>query len=293
EQDRGISEIVTALPLFAMSRRFTLATLAAAETAADFAAVLFTDSPAVNPAQLGEDEWFEAIPVEYRAMVTLPNTWKMQQFKAEHPAATYEMFKREILNEIARCLNMPFNIAAANSSSYNYSSGRLDHQTYFKAIAVERDEWECSVLDKILYAWLWEASDVPGLIPDGAPPFMDWDWQWHWDGREEIDELKSAKAQETRLQSGCTSRIAELQLSNIDVDQNDEENARAYGVTVEEYRAALFKKHFGGTSAEESDEQTSEENPPSSEREEGDAEDDDESEDDSSVEAAGVVLDRW
>jgi capsid protein len=45
-QSRGIPEITPALPLFAQLRRFTLAVLAAAETAADFAAVLFTDAPA-------------------------------------------------------------------------------------------------------------------------------------------------------------------------------------------------------------------------------------------------------
>jgi hypothetical protein len=31
----------------------------------------------------------------------------------------------------------PFNVAAGNSSGYNYASGRLDHQTYFKAIRVD------------------------------------------------------------------------------------------------------------------------------------------------------------
>jgi capsid protein len=45
-QSRGIPEITPALPLFAQLRRYTLAVLAAAETAADFAAVLYTDSPA-------------------------------------------------------------------------------------------------------------------------------------------------------------------------------------------------------------------------------------------------------
>ena len=46
-QHRGIPEITPALPLFAQLRRYTLAVLAAAETAADFAAVLFTDAPPV------------------------------------------------------------------------------------------------------------------------------------------------------------------------------------------------------------------------------------------------------
>ena len=77
--------------------------------------------------------------------------------KAEQPATTYPDFKNEIINETARRLNIPFNVAACNSSDYNYASGRLDHQTYFKSIRVERSELEAVALDRILYAWLAEA----------------------------------------------------------------------------------------------------------------------------------------
>jgi capsid protein len=42
-QCRGIPEITPALPLFAQLRRYTLAVIAAAETAADFAAVLYSE----------------------------------------------------------------------------------------------------------------------------------------------------------------------------------------------------------------------------------------------------------
>jgi capsid protein len=45
-QLRGIPDITPALPLFAQLRRYTLATIAAAETAANFAAVIYTDAPA-------------------------------------------------------------------------------------------------------------------------------------------------------------------------------------------------------------------------------------------------------
>jgi capsid protein len=279
EQLRGISEIVTALPLFAMSRRFTLATLAAAETAADFAAVLYTDSPAVDSANLGQDEWFDAIPIEYRAMVTLPNSWKMEQFRAEHPSASYDMFKREILNEIARCLNMPFNVAAANSSSYNYSSGRLDHQTYFKSIDVERDEWECAVLDKILYAWLTEAYAARLIDAASSDEFSEWSWQWHWDNREDIDEAKSANAKDTKLRSGMTNRVLVLQRDNIDLDQHDADAARSYGKTVEQYRDALFQQQFS-VGATDGKSGTTE---PPQDRESG------EGPDDSSVEATHFI----
>jgi capsid protein len=47
-QARGIPDIMPALPLFAQLRRFTLAVLAAAETAADFAGILYTDAPAIR-----------------------------------------------------------------------------------------------------------------------------------------------------------------------------------------------------------------------------------------------------
>ncbi|MBQ4315556.1 MAG: phage portal protein, partial [Lentisphaeria bacterium] len=43
---RGIPEITPALPLFAQLRRYTLAVLSAAEAAADFAGIIYTDSPA-------------------------------------------------------------------------------------------------------------------------------------------------------------------------------------------------------------------------------------------------------
>lgn len=105
-QIRGIPDITPALPLFAQLRRFTLAVLAAAETAADFAGILYTDAPAGGEADAAEP--FEPIELEKRALLTMPGGWKMAQMHAEQPATTYAEFKREILNEIARCLNMPF-----------------------------------------------------------------------------------------------------------------------------------------------------------------------------------------
>jgi capsid protein len=113
-QARGIPDIMPALPLFAQLRRFTLAVLAAAETAADFAGILYTDAPANGEADAAEP--FEPIELEKRALVTMPGGWRMDQMKAEQPSTSFGEFKHEILNEIARCLNMPFNIGAQETS---------------------------------------------------------------------------------------------------------------------------------------------------------------------------------
>jgi capsid protein len=192
------------LPLFAQLRRFTLAVLAAAETAADFAGILYTDAPANGEADAAEP--FEPIELEKRALLTMPGGWKMSQLQAEQPATTYAEFKREILNEIARCLNMPYNVAACNSSSYNYASGRLDHQVYYKSIRVEQSQLGLTVLDRILAAWLDEAVLVEGYLPDSLRTLdADLTHQWMWDGNDHVDPQKEANAQATRLTNHTTT----------------------------------------------------------------------------------------
>ena len=256
-QKHGVTELVTALPLFAMLRRFTLATIAAAETAADFAAVMRTQSsPTVEAAELAEDEWFDAIPLEYRAMLTLPHGWDITQLKPEHPTTTYQMFKREIINEIARCLNMPFNVAAANSSEYNYASGRMDHQVYHKSIGVERHYWECTVLSKVFLAWLDEALFAAPELVAGLPPFSQLHWSWFWDSFGHVDPQKEANAQRTRLGNGTTTPQEETAKEGRDFEELAVEAAANFGVSVSEYKQALFGQIMGAV--KESNEQTSE-----------------------------------
>jgi len=179
-QYRGVPEVTPALPLFAQLRRYTLAVIAAAETAADFAAVLYTDAP---PDGTADVEPLDQVELEKRMATTLPAGWKLGQVDAKQPATTYREFKAEILNEIARCLNMPFNVAACNSSAYNYASGRLDHQTYFRSIQVEQAHMELVVLGPLFREWLREAClaipelrDVPADVAVGCPSGVGFEW---------------------------------------------------------------------------------------------------------------------
>src|SRR5690606_18565812 len=100
-QIRGIPEIMPALPLYAQLRRYTLAVIAAAETAADLAALLQTQAAPEDPDDVEPLDLFD---LERRSIMTLPRGWTATQMKAEQPTTTYAMFKREIINEIARCL---------------------------------------------------------------------------------------------------------------------------------------------------------------------------------------------
>ena len=201
-QSRGLPDILPALPLFAQLRRYTLAVIAAAESAANVAIFMKTNTPAGGEA--AEVEPMTEMEFSPNMAVFGPEGWEPTQIRAEQPSTTYDMFKREILNEIARCLNMPYNIAACNSSGYNYASGRLDHQTYYKSIRVEQAHCETVILDRILTAWLAEAVKVFGL-----GELEDASHQWFWDGHEHVDPAKEANAQATRLASNTTTLASE------------------------------------------------------------------------------------
>jgi lambda family phage portal protein len=219
EQHRGVPEITPALPLFAQLRRYTLAVLAAAESAADFAAVLYTDQPADQAADVTP---LEAVRLHRNLMTTLPEGWKLDQLDPKQPASNYREFKQEILNEIARCLNIPFNVAACNSSGYNYASGRLDHQTYFRSIRIEQDYIERKLLDPLFRRWLREWGLATGKSLDVTQD----SFVWFWDGAEHVDPSKEARAQNIRLLNGTTTLAAEFAKQGKDWEAETRQRAR-------------------------------------------------------------------
>jgi capsid protein len=195
EQSRGIPDLVPALPLFAQLRRYTVAVLSAAE-------------------------------LEANSLLTLPAGWKMSQVKPEQPTTSYGEFKREILNEIARCLNMPFNVAAGNSSGYNYASGRLDHQTYYRAIRIDQAHLARTVLDRVLAEWFDEAKLIEALVPPRVRVLESLPHQWFWDGTEHVDPAKEATAQATRLANNTTTLACEFAKQGKDWEAELRQRAR-------------------------------------------------------------------
>jgi len=228
-QSRGLPDILPALPLFAQLRRYTLAVIAAAESAANIAILMKTSAPAGGEA--AEVEPMTEMEFAPNMAVFTPEGWEPSQIRAEQPATTYGEFKQQILNEIARCLNMPFNVAAGNSSGYNYSSGRLDHQTYFKSIRVEQADIESRVLDRILAAWLAEAR----LLGDFSflAGVESLEHQWFWDGTEHVDPAKEASAQARRLASNTTTLASEYARQGKDWETELRQRARELALMKE------------------------------------------------------------
>jgi capsid protein len=255
-QRRGMSHLVTALPLFAMYRRFKLATLAAAETAANFSAVVYTNGVGQPATPGGSEHWGAVVPVEANGMITLPEGWEMKQFAAEHPQSTLAMFEERIIAEVARCLLQPLNVALGSSKDHNFSSGKLDFLGYDRSIVVERSRWICRVVSRIVRAWLDEAAVVYGLLPEGVGPIVDWDMGYRWDAAGVIDELKQANADAANLKNGTTTRTDIAARNGVDIDTQDEVAANENDLTVEDYRRGLWLLRTGGGNGDASEETT-------------------------------------
>jgi lambda family phage portal protein len=241
-QVRGIPEFTPALPLFAFLRRWTLATIAASETAANLAAVLETEATGFDDEDYDDGAApFDVLEIERNMMTQLPRGTKMNQFKPEQPTTTYEVFRNAILNEIARCVHMPRNKALADSSAYNYSSGRLDHQTYYESIGVERSEWD-RALDRVFEWWLDEALMLSDYIPDlsTAPlaPFRGeglgvrgsmesaLEHEWRWNPPKHVDPGKEIGAAIDAIEAGLMTEEQWLHENNIDPEKHWEQVER-------------------------------------------------------------------
>lgn len=205
-QVRGVPAITPALELFAQLRRYTKAVLTAAETAADLAVMLETPAPADG--ETDDPEPFEQMQLDRGVMVTLPRGVKASSFASAQPATTYEMFVRILLREIARCLQIPLNIAMGDSSGYNYSSGRLDHLGYHRQQKIDRSACEAEVLAKTFAQWYAEARLIDGYLPSIAPPAPP-RHRWFWDETESIDPSKDASADAQQL-ANHTCTLADI-----------------------------------------------------------------------------------
>jgi capsid protein len=240
-QHRGVGELHPSLNLFAQGRRFREATVAAAENIANFSLFLKTQSSPDEGADLVRP--FTTLPIEKAMMVALPYGFDAFQPKSEAPSATYKEFTRAQSSEQARPLNMPQNIAAADSSGYSFSGGKLDHLTYFVSVDVEQEEIEEDILDPLFEVWFAEAVLRFGWgVPADPPPSHKWDWP----RKPVIDEVKTATANKTKLSTGQVGLRRLFADDSLDLEEELPRMAEDYGVTIEELKAALFKVNLGG-----------------------------------------------
>lgn len=186
---RGIPELTPSLPLCALLRRYTLAVVRHAETAADLTAIIETEGPpGVNPWTDGSgnllvDDPFDVFPIEAGMMVNLPWGYQMKQLNAVPLGVQYDEFVGSILREITRPALVPFNMQIGSSKDSNMASGTLDKDLYRSGQEIERVDCEEVVMDPMFALWWQEAALVRGALGDDfllqefrEPPRHSWGW---------------------------------------------------------------------------------------------------------------------
>ena len=194
EQHRGAPLIASALPSIAMLRAYTIAMLAKMENSASVAGVLKPD-PSVIDADSLADPPFSEFSMPQRSWVTLPSGYSMEQYQLQNPTDSQQSFAMSVKIECARCILATRNVVLGDSSSYNYSSARLDMQSYDRAIAVQREEIVNVILDKVFKQWWLE------MHPTEDVPVHD----WFFEAREYINPSQESNAEKTRLETGVIS----------------------------------------------------------------------------------------
>lgn len=234
-QHRAVPECSSTLNIGGNARRWREAQVSTAEKVARLTLMLKSNySPDTEDAA----DPMSTLDIQDGMMTVLPDGLEPYQLDAKHPAAAHDSFSKSLINEQARPKSMPYNKAACDSSSYNYASGRLDHQTYYSHLDVDREDCNDLVLDPLFGMWFdaavrafgWLGGN-PEIITAGAKAHV-WDWPKH----RVADIQAEASANKTKLETGEES-LANLYAANgRDYEDDLQKDADANGITLDQQR---------------------------------------------------------
>jgi capsid protein len=165
EQHRFVPQTSSALDLFQRTRDYMMATVTAAITQASLPSTIETTSPPMGEeeyeSEASEVEAMDVVRLEQATTTVMPAGWGLKNQRPEFPPTNYEMFDKRMINGQARAFKMPMNIASGNSEGYNYASGRLDHQSFWRTIKTARGDLGMQELNKLLFHFFIELSALP------------------------------------------------------------------------------------------------------------------------------------
>lgn len=197
-QARGIPRLASCLNVVAQLRDYERDVMGAARMAAMLAVLIHTDQAGADPITL---DGGSGTDLEPSTMTALPPGYKATQINPAQPGNQYQTFRKEKLLEIGRPACMPLMVVRLDASGHNYSSARIDVQSYERALKAERGALERVLLNRVLREVLTEAIRA-GVLP---PMPADMVANWVWSPRPHVDPVKETVAQTMQLENQTQS----------------------------------------------------------------------------------------
>ena len=211
-QRRGLPMLQQAINTLAYLEKIEDATLAACETAANISFVVESNlDPNVDPdnqlcgvSGASTYEAFDTVTLPRRNTgLYLPSGMKASQLKPEQPNVNFQAFKQDCLLGVGAALGAPKNIILNDSSSYNYSSARLDAQTWERWAKILQS-YIVEILDAHLKDFLVVMYNRDVSVRELVDKYADINeipFRWYFSEPTHIDRQKEAQADVTLLQN--------------------------------------------------------------------------------------------
>jgi capsid protein len=222
-QARGFPWFTPALSTAADLRDYDDQVQDAARLQADQHGLLYTDHPDAMLWTAPETTTFER-----RTLKMAPPGWKPQWSPAVSPPVQYPDYRAERQRELGRSLSMPLLMVRLDSSKHNYSSARLDTQTYNRAILsiqcwLSGTPQSAGFLNRLVDLIGAEARfSVPALRR--RPELVE--YVWTWTPRPHVDPSKETDAETAGLESRTLSFTDALAARGRSLDTHMRQLAR-------------------------------------------------------------------
>lgn len=226
-QHRGISELVTALPMAATIRAYVQACLENARIGASITGVIKTTRDDVPDSGVAAGD---AISLSAGELLAMAYGQELQAYTPAQPMATMPEFLRCTIALMMRGLCVPYGVGMMDFSSHSYASGQMDDQGFIRAIEVERARLGRHLLDELLS---WFLAEIVALelisraaLTEAMGDTLLLPHRWGWPGFDHADPAKVARAQETKLANHTTTLAHEYAKRGLDWEAQLRQRAR-------------------------------------------------------------------
>ena len=218
-QLRGIPWLASSLLDISNSKAFATETIELARSAKILGVVLEADSDGVESPVMPTNK---TVPIPRRGMTYVKQGWRAKQISGQNPGTGYIEFQHENYRSIGRPVGMPLLTILLDARYHNYSSARYDGQVYrrhLNAIQSRLTRQKCNPCANQVLLDLERAGQIrrrPQRVS----------LVWGWSNPPEIDEEKTARANDIKLRQGSISLSEVCSASNRSLEEVIQQRVR-------------------------------------------------------------------